>query len=310
MPMNPEAVAQPHRPSREAAAAIAAASARLALTGVVSARLDAELLMAAAAGVSRVTVIAGLAEMAGFPGMAGAAQIDAAVIGRFERMVARREAREPIAYIVGRREFYSLELAVRPGVLIPRPETETVVEAALDFLRSRLNVTVLDMGTGSGAIAIAIAKNTATTRVVALDISKVSLEVAAENAQRHGCADRITFQQGDCFASLDRNGPPFDLIVSNPPYIPEAELATLASEIRDFEPRIALEGGRDGMDFYRKIARGTARWLARGGEVIVELGAGQADAVEMMMRAAGCDISVRMRDLSGVERVVRSRRAL
>ena len=252
--------------------------------------------MAAAAGGSRAAVVSGVV------------QIDAAVLGRFERMVLRREAREPLAYIVGQREFFSLELMVGPGVLIPRPESETVVEAALDFLRGRPAATVLDIGTGSGAIAIAIAKNAPATRIVALDISKVSLEVAADNARRHRCMDRITFVQGDCFAPLDKSRSPFDLIVSNPPYVAEAELATLEPEVRDFEPRIAIEGGREGMDFYRKIADGLALWLVRDGEVILEVGARQASAVETMMRAAGCDTSVRMCDLAGVERVVRARR--
>jgi release factor glutamine methyltransferase len=281
----------------EAAAALAAASARLANAGVESARLDAELLMAAAAGIARETLIA------------GTVRIDADMIERFEQMVARRQAREPLAYIVGKREFFSLELAVRPGVLIPRPETETVVEAALIFLRTRPAARVLDIGTGSGAIAIAIAVNAPEARIVALDISKVSLEVAGDNARRHRCAGRIAFLESDCYAALDGSAPPFDLIVSNPPYVAETELATLASEVRDFEPRVALTDGRDGMDFYRRIAAGLARWLVPGGEVILEVGAGQAEAAEAMMRAAGCAASVRIRDLAGVERVVRARRA-
>ena len=296
--MDPEAITEARMPEREAAAAIAAASARLARAGVASARLDAELLMAAAARASRAAVVS------------GAMQIDAVDLGRFEQMVSRRAAREPLAYIVGQREFFSLEITVGPGVLVPRPETETVVEAALDFLRGRPAATVLDLGTGSGAIAIAIAKNAPTARIVALDISKVSLEIAADNARRHRCMDRITFVQGDCFAALDQSRSPFDLIVSNPPYVAGAELATLEPEVRDFEPRIALEGGRDGLEFYRKIADGLALWLVCGGEVILEVGAGQADAVETMMHAAGCDTSVRMCDLAGVERVVRARRAL
>jgi release factor glutamine methyltransferase len=216
-------------------------------------------------------------------------------------------------------------------VLIPRPETETVVEAALDFLRERERrrdpsagaalgavrerpscptTTVLDIGTGSGAIAIAVAVNGPGVRIVALDISKVSLEVAADNAQRHRCADRIAFVSGDCFAALEGSVPPFDLIVSNPPYIAETQFAALAPEVRDFEPRVALEGGRDGIDFYRKIAAGLPRWLARDGEVILEVGAGQAEAVEVMMRAAGCAASAPKRDLAGIDRVVRARRVL
>ena len=295
--MNPEALAEPYLRGRAAAAAIAAASARLARAGIASARLDAELLMAAALGVSRTAIIG------------GTPPLDATALRRFEQMVERRATREPLAYIIGRREFFSLEFAVLPGVLIPRPETETVVDVALDFLRGRPNATVLDIGTGSGAIAIAIAKNAPAARVVASDISKVSLEMAAGNARRHRCGDRITFVEGNCFAELDENGSPFDLIVSNPPYIVEAELATLAPEIRDFEPRLALDGGHDGLEFYRKIAHGLARWLAADGEVVLEVGAGQAAAVETMMRLAGYDRSERIPDLAGIERVVRSRRS-
>jgi release factor glutamine methyltransferase len=302
--MNPGPVAETDTAGRAVAAALAAASARLASAGVESPRLDAELLMAAAAGVSRATVIIIAVETR------GATQIDAPALARFERMVARREAREPLAYIVGQREFFSLDLAVGRGVLIPRPETETLVEAALDFLRARPEARVLDIGTGSGAIAIAIAKHAPLAKIIASDISKASLEVAASNAQRHRCADRIIFAQGDCYAALKSDAPSFDLILSNPPYIAEAEFATLAPEVRDFEPRFALEGGRDGMDFHRRIAAGLARWLVRGGEVILEIGAEQGAAVEAMMRAAGCDASARLCDLTGVARVVRARHAL
>jgi release factor glutamine methyltransferase len=299
--MNAEVPAESQRARRDIAAAIAAASARLARAGVESARLDAELLIAAAAGVSCATLIAGTVE------------IDAALAERFERMLARREAREPLAYIVGYREFFSLEFVVREGVLIPRPETETVVEAALDFLREHPAARVLDIGTGSGAIAIAIAANAPAARIVALDISKVSLEVAGDNARRHRCADRIACLQGDCFAALEDQAPrfnPFDLIVSNPPYVAEPEFAALTPEVRDFEPRVALDGGSDGMDLYRRIAAGLPRWLAPGGEVILEVGAGQANTVEAMMHSAGCAASARRRDLAGIDRVVRARRAL
>src|SRR5580704_7410201 len=163
--MNSQTIAEPHAGRRQVAAAIAAAGARLERAGVASARLDAELLMAMVAGISRAALLG------------GAAAIDAAALSCFERMVARREAREPLAYIVGQREFFSLEFAVRPGVLIPRPETETVVEAALDFLRTRPSAKILEIGTGSGAIAVAIAKNAPVAQIVALDVSKVSLEI-------------------------------------------------------------------------------------------------------------------------------------
>ena len=250
--------------------------------------------MAAAAGVSRAAVIA------------DSIHLDADVMARFERMVGRRTAREPLAYIVGHREFYSLEFVVRPGVLIPRPETETVVEAALGFLRERPAAKVLDIGTGSGAIAIAMAANAPEAQIVAIDISKVSLEVAGENARRHGCAGRIAFVEAD-YAALDARALPFasfDLIVSNPPYITEAELPALAPEVRDFEPRLALDGGVDGMEFYRKIAAGLARWLAPEGEVILEVGAGQAEAVEAIIVDA-----MRIRSQIGRSQVGRSQDA-
>jgi release factor glutamine methyltransferase len=296
--MAPEAIAKPREAADVTATAIAAASATLARAGVASARLDAELLMAAAAGVSREAVVS------------GAVRIDAEAMERFERMLVRRKAREPLAYIVGYREFFSLEFAVRPGVLIPRPETETLVETALDFLRNRPCATVLDIGTGSGAVAIAIAANAPSARIVAIDISKVSLEVAAGNARRNRCAGRIALRESDCFAGLEADAPPFDLIVSNPPYIGAREIETLAPEVRDFEPRIALTDGGDGLEFYRRIAAGVSRWLGRGGEVIVEVGAGQAEAVERIMRGAGLAADGRIRDLAGVERVVRARRFL
>jgi release factor glutamine methyltransferase len=292
--------AERHTAGCDAVTAVARACARLARAGVESARLDAELLMAVAAGVSRARLIA------------GGVEIDQAGADRFEWMVARRQAREPLAYIVGHREFFSLDFAVGPGVLIPRPETETVVEAALELLRGRPAATVLDIGTGSGAIAIAIAKNAPKAQIVALDISNVALEVAADNARRHRCAGRVAFLRGDCFAALEDGVPPldpFDLIVSNPPYIAETEFAAMTPEVCDFEPRVALAGGRDGLNFYRGIAAGLARWLAQDGEVILEVGAGQADAVEAMMRSAGCAVSARKRDLAGIDRVVRARRA-
>jgi len=313
--MAPQDVARPPLDAREGAAAIANASTHLACAGVENPRLDAELLMAAAAGIPRAAVIAG------YP------SIEAEVMARFERMVGRRSEREPLAYIVGHREFYSLEFVVRLGVLIPRPETETVVEAALGFLREWPAAKVLDIGAGSGAISIAIAANAPEAQIVAIDISNVSLEVAGENARRHGCAGRIAFVEAD-YAALDARALPFasfDLIVSNPPYITKAELPALAPEVRDFEPRLALDGGVDGMEFYRKIAAGLARWLAPQGEVILEVDAGQAEAVEAIIveamriearsieagtRAARRAACARLRDLAGIERVVRVRRVL
>lgn len=280
------------------AAALDAAAARLARAGIESARLDAEVLMVEAAGTTRAALIA------------GAAHPDASALARFEAMVARRVAHEPLAYIVGHREFFSLEFEVTPAVLIPRPETETLVECALDYLATRPAAIVLEIGTGSGAIAVATACNAPATRVIATDISKASLQIAWRNARRHGCDPRVTFLHGDCYAALEHgwDGAPFDLIISNPPYVGHDELAALAPEVREFEPRTALVTGADALIFYRRIAEGLGRWLRRDAEVIVEVGAGQARAVVEILGAAGWGESAIMRDLAGLERVVRARR--
>jgi release factor glutamine methyltransferase len=270
------------------------ASSRLARSGIDTARLDAELLMAEAAKVSRAQLVA------------QTARVDSAVIARFEAMASRRERREPLAYIIGRREFFSLEFDVDSTVLIPRPETETLVRCALDFLSSRPAASVLDIGTGSGAIAIAIVENAPHARLVATDISKASLEIAIRNARRHVWSPRISFLEGDCLAALPeslRNA--FNLILSNPPYIPDGDFASLAPEVVDFEPRQALAGGHDGLEFFRRIGCEVARYLKPDGMLMVEVGDGQAEAVRSIFRDAGLvPTAARTYDLAGVERVV------
>ncbi len=273
------------------------AAAILARAGVGTPRLDAELLVAAAAGADRARLYAG--------GVA----LDAAARARLAETVELRARRMPLAYILGRREFYSLELEVAPGVLIPRPETETLVALALDELAAWPAARVLDLGCGSGAIAIALAANAPHARIVAADISDDALEIAARNAARLGFAPRLEFVRTDCFAPLDGAGAlgRFDLIVANPPYIAAAEIAGLAPEVRDFEPRIALAGGADGRDFYRRIASGCDAHMTPAADVIVEVGAGQAAPVAEIFRATGrAEITI-ARDLAGLERVVRAR---
>ena len=276
---------------------IGEAAARLARAGVEGARLDAELMLAEAAGVDRARLYAGIGEL------------DSAARARFAAMVALRARRMPLAYILGRREFYSLEIKVAPGVLIPRPETETLVALALDELAVRPDARVLDLGCGSGAIALALAANAPQVRIVAADIAAAALESAAQNAARLGLAAQIEFVRGDCFTPLDGAGElgRFDLIVANPPYIADAEIAALAPEVRDFEPRIALAAGADGLDFYRRIAAGMNAHLAPAGAVIVEVGAGQAAAAAAIFRAAGRAAITIARDLAGIERVILAR---
>jgi release factor glutamine methyltransferase len=269
------------------------ASRRLADAGIESARLDAELLMAAAAGVSREAVITGSIELS------------PAILKKFDAMVARREKREPVAYIVGRKEFYSLDFEVTPAVLIPRPETEFVVSAALEFIAGTPDACVLDIGTGSGAIAIAIAVNAAHACVTAVDISADAIAVASRNARRHRVEDRLTLRRADCFDVLD--GPAlglFDVIVSNPPYLDDAEIVSLEADVRGFEPRVAMSAGAGGLDILRKIAAGAPEHLAHGGELIVEVAAGQVAAVAKLVEEAGLRVVSVINDFAGHPRVV------
>jgi len=287
--------------ARRALEEIDKAARRLAVSGIESARLDAELLMAAAAGVTRETVIT------------GSIDLSPATLSNFETMIARREKREPVAYLLGRKEFYSLDFEVNPAVLIPRPESEIVVAAALGFIAGAPDARVLDIGTGSGAIAIAIAVNAPRVRVTAVDISADAIAVASRNAQHHRVEDRVTFRRADCFEILD-GGPAlgsFEVIVSNPPYLDDAEIATLEPDVRGYEPRVALRAGAGGLDILRRIAAGVPQHqhLASAGELIVEVGAEQAAAVAKLVEEAGLRVVSVINDFAGHPRVVRARRS-
>jgi release factor glutamine methyltransferase len=269
-------------------------SHRLAQAHVENPRLDTELLLAQAVGVTRANLFAGSLEL------------DAETQRRFEALIRRRAAREPLAYITGRKEFYSLEFEVTPAVLVPRPETETIVDVALKFAAERRNCRLLDIGTGCGAIALAIVSNAPGVRVVATDISMDALAIAHRNAGRLGLESGMRFVHADCWDTLDGGEPLgwFDIVVSNPPYVCDSEIARLEPEIRNFEPRVALDGGPDGLESYRRIVAGLGDHLVDGGVVILEVGQGQADSVAPMLQAAGCvDVSV-LNDLSGIARAV------
>jgi release factor glutamine methyltransferase len=274
---------------------LAEAVEALRQASVESAALDAELLLAAAAGVDRARLLT------------GSISLDSGSVGRFRRMIARRAAREPLAYILEHKEFYGLDFEVSGDVLIPRPETELVVETALEVVHEQPDARVLDLGTGSGAIAIAIAVNAPAAQIAGVDISAAALELARGNARRHRCEARIDFYLGDLFAALPCSHQKYDLIVSNPPYVREDEMAALQPEIARYEPHLALFGGQDGLDFYRRIAAGTASHLNTGGEVIVELGAGQQADIVSIMHAAGLHIVQVLRDLAGHHRVLHAR---
>lgn len=274
-----------------------AATTRLAHAGIESGRLDAELMLARAMNTTRSAIISTPSE------------ISATATEHFEAMLSRRAAREPLAYILGSKEFYSLEFEVTPAVLIPRPETETLVAAALEFAAQHPSVRVLDIGTGSGAIAISIALNAPRAIVVAADIEQDALAVARRNVARHHAENRVELRLADIFEPLDGAEAfgNFDLIVSNPPYVEVSAIDSLAPEVRDFEPPAALFTGAGALDCYMRIAAGACEHLNRGGALMVEVGAGQAEAVGALFREAGLHLTGVINDLAGIARVVTAR---
>ena len=245
----------------------------LAAKQVESPRLQAELLLAHVLQSPRMKLYLS------FDRVLAPAEVDA-----FRELVRRRGRREPLQHVVGSTVFCGLEIAVSRHVLIPRPETELLAEAGWTFLSgvSPGLPTALDFGAGSGCIAIALAARCPAARVHAVDISREAIDMAARNAATHRVEDRIQFVCGDGFGAL----PPeirFDLIASNPPYIPSAEIETLEPEVREHDPRCALDGGADGLDFFRRLAKEAARFLKPGGRLMVEFGAGQEKAVSEIL---------------------------
>jgi release factor glutamine methyltransferase len=227
---------------------------------------------------------------------------------RFRDLIRRRVEGWPVAYLVGHRDFYLLSFEVTPAVLIPRPDTETLVEQALRLLKGRPAPTVLDLGTGSGCIAVSVAHQCQPARVTAVDVSPDAVTVARRNATRHGVADRVTVLAGDLFAPLPA-GTAFDLILSNPPYVTPGELADLAPEVRYHEPRVALDGGPDGLASYRRIAADAGRFLNPGGAVLVEVGATQEPAVRALFEARPeLTVGPSVKDRGGRPRVVTAKK--
>jgi release factor glutamine methyltransferase len=240
--------------------------------------------------------------------MNGDAAISAGKEAKFRELLQRRSRREPVAHITGHKEFWSLDFVVTPAVLIPRPETELLVEVALQFVRrlaSISSVKVLDIGTGSGVISVCLAKEQREIKIVAVDISPVALDTARVNAGRHGVADRIRFLPGDLFAPVKAAPQTFDLIVSNPPYIRSGELSMLAPEIREWEPMIALDGGADGIDTYRRMIKEAHEYLVPGGSIVLEIGAEMASTVAELFSRSGCYRPASVyQDYAGKDRVI------
>ncbi|MBY0512966.1 MAG: peptide chain release factor N(5)-glutamine methyltransferase [Gemmataceae bacterium] len=269
----------------------------LAKKGIASPRLEAQVLLAHVLGCPRIELVARSTEVA-------SDEVRAA----FRELVKRRVDGWPVAYLTGVKEFYLLKYDVSPAVLIPRPETETLVLEALRLLKPQTAPAVLDLGTGSGCIAVSVAHQKKDARVVAVDVSPDALEVARRNATTHGVADRIDFRQGDLFSPVP-DGSAFDLVVSNPPYVTPTELAGLAPDVRDHEPRLALDGGPDGLAFYRRIAAAVGAVLKPGGWVLVEIGATQEAAVRQLFgERPELEVGPTLKDAAGLPRVVGAKR--
>lgn len=280
--------------------AVVWATALLGSAGVDTPRLDAECLLAHLLACDRLHLYAAIEE-----------PLPAPVFEGYRTLVARRQAREPLAYLVGAREFWSLSLKVNPAVLIPRPETESLIEAALEWLGELPAPVIADIGCGSGAIAVAVAKTLRSSRVYATDISENALEVARENARVHGVGGQIAFLQGDLLGPLLTQGltGQCDLIVSNPPYIVTRDLAGLPPEVH-YEPVEALDGGPDGLAGHRRIIAGAPALLRSGGLLVLEMAPEQGALLTTIFRDQGSFTEITIvPDLGGRERIIIARYA-
>ncbi|HEX8201206.1 MAG TPA: peptide chain release factor N(5)-glutamine methyltransferase [Isosphaeraceae bacterium] len=265
--------------------------------GTESPRLDAEVLLAFALGWERVQLYTRFED-----------EVAEGPRGAFRELVRRRAEGMPVAYLVGRKEFFSLPLAVSPAVLIPRPDTETAVVEFLERFKGRAEVTAVDVGTGSGCIALACVRQHKTARFLATDTSAEALAVAAANAQALGLADRVAFHRGDLLEPVADAGP-FDAIVSNPPYIPTDVIPTLEPGVRDYEPRAALDGGRDGLRVVARLIAAAVPLLKPGGHLILEIGTAQEAPVRALVaEQTALELAPTIRDFANHPRVVRASR--
>ena len=262
--------------------------------GIEAADVDARLLVGHALHLDRARLIAQSDRI-----------LEAREINVISALAARRLKREPVSRILGQKEFWSIALAITPDVLVPRPETETVVEGALDFVvRGGLRMEklrILDIGTGSGALLLALLRELPNATGTGTDISTGALKVARENAARCGVEGRCTFVVCDIASVVEG---PFDLLVSNPPYIAHNEITSLAPEVKNYDPTVALDGGDDGLAAYRAIAADAKRLLAPGARMFVELGAGQEAAVRDLFTNVGLIAGIARTDLAGIPRVL------
>lgn len=313
MPAMPESNSQAGR--LQVRGALKEGIGRLAAADVPSAPLAAELLLMHALGRDRTWLYTH-----------AAAAIDSGAGEKYFAFIARRGAGEPVQYITGTQEFWGLEFEVTPAVLIPRPETEHVIEVALERIgvaRRNAPLRIADVGTGSGCIAVALAKELRQAEIIATDISPGALEVAQRNAARHNVADRIHFVATDLIAAFshesrptnhlspvtNQQSQPFDLIASNPPYVALTDAPTLAREVRDHEPPLALYGGASGTEIYMRVIEQSQALLKSGGSLVMELGYGAAEEVRAMVESQSAFANIRItNDLAGIPRVLAANR--
>jgi release factor glutamine methyltransferase len=274
---------------RDAAVALTAA-------GIDNARFEARLLLAHAGGVTVEWLIAHGGEVA-----------PPAAVEALRAHTARRVRREPMAYVVGEREFWGLPFKVSPAVLVPRPDSETLIEAALALMPGRTEPwRILDLGVGSGCLLLTLLREFPNARGVGMDASAAALTMAATNAEALGVGARASLVGGDWRQPgwAERLGGPFDLLVANPPYIETAAIDGLMPDVARFEPRLALDGGGDGLSAYRAIAEGATGLVVPGGRVLIEAGEGQAPEISTLLASAGFSVGNSWKDLGGIDRVV------
>jgi release factor glutamine methyltransferase len=271
--------------------AIAEGAEVLRAAGVAEARRESGSLLAHAIGRDRTFVVTHANEA-----------LEAAAIADFRELIERRAVGEPVQYLTGHQEFFKLDFEVTRGVLIPRPETELIVEIGLELLNGNSEQLIADIGTGSGCIAISLLHELSDARAIATDISPSALQIAQRNADRHGVTDRLTVIESDCFANVNPDRP-FSLITSNPPYIRDDEMETLQREVR-YEPRTALSGGLDGLDIVRRLLREALPFVRPGGHFVFEIGCGQKALVEQLINRDVWELTEMRPDLQGIARTV------
>ena len=281
--------------------AINDASKQLKAAGITNDRLDAEVLLCHTLGRDRAWLLAHIRE-----------PLSDELRRIFEQTIDRRVQREPLQYITGHQEFWGLDFSVTRDVLIPRPETELIIETVLGFTKKKDQaLTIIDLCTGSGCIAVSLAKELSAARVFATDKSGKALDIARGNAHRQGVSDRIRFLEGDLFGPLDELDilGRVDIIVSNPPYVPLGDYSTLQAEVRDYEPKMALIAGPDGTEIHQRILDEAPRFLSNNGHLIMEMGIGQSGVLMHRIRKTGAfAMPAVLKDLAGIERVVVTRK--